>query len=478
MRAASQTSLVIVLLFLAGCGRPESGTSNGDGGSSCVRCVDMDQTVRDGSNGDPDDATPANNGVVDTGEPGDDLGAPGEDAADESDACSVACTPATDWPIQQVRAGRHHTCALMDDGATYCWGQGAFRALGGDYNFQGTPRLIEAFGDALAIGAGTKFGCAIRPGGEVWCWGESDHAQVGGNQTIPCGDCTPIPACATSICVPTPQPMAGLEAGIVELGLGRAHGCALRDDGRVLCWGDNASGQVGVDAVMGDAVAPELVAEVTGATQITAGIDHSCALVGSPGTVMCWGRNDRAQVGNGEVSDAVRVPASVAALSDAVEIVGGGSHTCARRADGTIVCWGYNYLGALGNGSTRPTRATSIQNVVGIDDAVALAAGQYFTCALRSTGAVSCWGDNRHGQLGDGTAAGENCADRPCRTTPVDVLVVDDVATITGGELHACAASRSGTLWCWGYNLGGQLGTGGVDSDPTPVPVEVQGLPD
>ncbi len=114
--------------------------------------------------------------------------------------------------------------------------------------------------------------------------------------------------------------------------------------------------------------------------------------------------------------------------------------------------------------------------MVGIDDAVELAAGQYFTCARRSGGTTSCWGDNRHGQLGDGTAEGADCDGRPCRVVPTDVLLPDSVM-VTAGELHACAVDTEGRLFCWGYNLGGQLGTGSVDRDPTPTPVEVVGLP-
>jgi alpha-tubulin suppressor-like RCC1 family protein len=385
--------------------------------------------------------------------------------------------PGVDAPIRQLQSGRHHTCALLRDGSTYCWGQGAYRALGGDYNFQGVPRRVDAIDDAVTIASGTRFGCALRASGGVWCWGENDHAQIGANATIPCGDCTPLPECADSICVPAPQPMPGLESGVVELALGGAHGCARFEDGRVACWGDNSSGQAGQPDTSGDITGPETVGGVSGARQISAGVAHTCALIGSPGEVMCWGQNDRAQVGNGETNDAVPVPSSVAGLTDAVEIVAGGSHTCARRASGAVVCWGYNYLGALGNGSTRPTRASSIEQVVGLEDATGLAAGQYFTCALRSTGTLVCWGHNQHGQLGDGTAEGADCDGRDCRTTPVEVMVVSDAVLVNAGELHACAASSTGNLWCWGYNLGGQLGTGGVDSGPTPVPIEVAGLP-
>ncbi|MBW2526374.1 MAG: hypothetical protein JRI23_19495 [Deltaproteobacteria bacterium] len=384
---------------------------------------------------------------------------------------------ATDAPIQQVRAGRHHTCVRLRDGTLYCWGQGAFRALGGDYNAQHTPREVEAFSDAVFIDSGARYGCAIRSAGDTWCWGDNGTRQIGVNATVPCGDCTPLPECATSECVPTPQPMPGLDSGVAELALGEGHGCARRTDGTVVCWGDNSHGQLGQADLSMVATSPQQVPGLSGVSQLWAGTSHNCALLDSPGQVVCWGRNDRAQVGNGETSDAVSTPTAVAGVDDAAEVVAGGSHSCARRSGGTVACWGYNYLGALGNGSTSPTRATSPQEVVELGDAMALAAGDHFTCALRSNQRVSCWGHNANGQLGDGTTDGVNCSGRVCKTAPVEVLVVRGATNINAGHLHACAASGEGRLWCWGYNLGGQLGTGSVSSDPTPTPVEVTGLP-
>jgi alpha-tubulin suppressor-like RCC1 family protein len=263
--------------------------------------------------------------------------------------------------------------------------------------------------------------------------------------------------------------MGGLEKDIDDVALGDAHGCALHKDAGILCWGSNAYGQLAQPALEEPMVDPKRVPDVAGVTRLAVGQNHTCAIVGLPGEVHCWGRNGNAQVGNGSTSDAVPVPSRVAGIDDAMGIAAGGSHTCALREGGSVVCWGYNYFGQLGNDSTKPTRATSIQNVVHLEDAVQVTAGQHFTCALRNTGAVVCWGHNGHGQLGDGTTED--------RTSPVAVSIVENVAMVSAGDLHACAASRDGRLWCWGYNLGGQLGTGEVDDDPVPTPVLVEQLP-
>ena len=116
--------------------------------------------------------------------------------------------------------------------------------------------------------------------------------------------------------------------------------------------------------------------------------------------------------------------------------------------------------------STRPTRATSIQDVVGISDAVALTAGQYFSCALRQGGQLSCWGDNRHGQLGDGTQA----------SSPVPVAVADGhlFESVDTGMVQTCGLDNSSAAWCWGNNAFGNLGNGSLGM-VTPNPSSVYG---
>lgn len=297
----------------------------------------------------------------------------------------------------------------------------------------------------------------------MWCWGDDDHGQAGTAPTKPCGDAT-----IDSVCIATPQPIVGLEQGIAELALGADHACARTSDGRVLCWGDNAQGQVGASA-LGDIKGPQEVPGLSGVSQVVAGDAHSCALLGAPGAVSCWGANGNGQVGNGSTAAAVTAPATVAGVT-AVEIVAGGEHTCARLASGGVVCWGYNYLGQLGNGSTRPTRATQPQTVVGLDDAVQLAAGRYHTCARRRSGSIVCWGYNSKGELGDGTTDD--------RTAPVAVKNLDAAAFLAAGAWHTCATVGTGQVRCWGDDLGGQLGDNRVTSNANPEPILVQGLPE
>jgi alpha-tubulin suppressor-like RCC1 family protein len=365
--------------------------------------------------------------------------------------------------IVTLSGGRYHTCALLRDGAIYCWGQGAYRQLGGDYGYQGTARAVATVTDAVALECGNRFTCAIRPGGAVWCWGDDGHGQAGTASTVPCGDAT-----IDSVCVTTPQPVVGLESDVSELALGQDHACARMADGSVRCWGDNSAGQVGASA-LADVTAPFTVPGLSGVTQIVAGDAHSCALEGNPGTVWCWGANQNAQVGNGGTAAAVLTPTMVSGISDAVEIVAGGTFSCARRASGQVLCWGYNYMGWLGIGSTSPTRVTAPKPVANLDDAVQLAGGHYHGCALRAGGQVACWGYNARGQVGDGSTSDRSAA--------VAVSDLASATTVAAGFLHSCASVGAGSVMCWGDDLGGQLGDDRVTNNPNPIPIPTQGLP-
>jgi alpha-tubulin suppressor-like RCC1 family protein len=234
----------------------------------------------------------------------------------------------------------------------------------------------------------------------------------------------------------------------------------------VSCWGSNEHGQLGGSAA-GDREAPSPVAGVTGARQVVAGDHHTCALIGRPGSVRCWGDNEFGQA----AGDGARVtrPVTVPGLSDAVEIIAGGAHTCARRAGGSVVCWGYNYLGQLGVGSTRPTSTNRPLAVRGLTGAAQLAAGRYHTCARREAGGVVCWGLNRKGEIGDGSTSD--------RSSPARVASISDAQLLAGGRWHFCVLRLTGSVWCWGDNLGGQLGTGNVNDAANPVPVAVRSLP-
>ena len=160
---------------------------------------------------------------------------------------------------------------------------------------------------------------------------------------------------------------------------------------------------------------PVEVQGITDATAITTGGGHTCALR-QTGTITCWGSNWAGQLGNGKNTGDLRddsadssVPVEVEGITDATTITAGEDHTCALRQTGTITCWGGNWAGQLGNGKNTggdwedDSANSSVPiEVEGVTDATAITAGILHTCALQQTGTITCWGNNRDGQLGNG----------------------------------------------------------------------------
>ena len=137
---------------------------------------------------------------------------------------------------------------------------------------------------------------------------------------------------------------------------------------------------------------------------------------------------------------------------------------CALKTDGTLWCWGDNWAGALGDGTTTQ-RSTPVQ-VTALENSVAsVKAGYYHTCAVKTDGSLWCWGGNEKGQLGAG--------DTISRSTPVRIGPAEGWTAVATGAEHTCATRADGSLWCWGEGADGQLGTGDTTRHPEPVRVDL-----
>ncbi|MFO0714774.1 MAG: hypothetical protein U0353_33350 [Sandaracinus sp.] len=258
-------------------------------------------------------------------------------------------------------------------------------------------------------------------------------------------------------CGPAPPPVR-------DLALGDQHACAVRADRTVVCWGRNTFANLG-DRTTTDRAAPVSVIGpfdviLGDATEVAAGNGFSCARQSS-GDVRCWGANDAGQLGDGSGVAMGTIPTRVLGLpSPSLELVLGDAFGCARVA-GAVYCWGSNTDGQLGDGSTTD-RARPVA-VRLLDDATSLAAGAGHACAIRATGTVACWGDNASGALGDGTTID--------RHTPTPVPGITDAIELAAGRTHTCARHRDGHLSCWGSSLHGQLGDGTTTSRLAPTRV-------
>jgi alpha-tubulin suppressor-like RCC1 family protein len=177
---------------------------------------------------------------------------------------------------------------------------------------------------------------------------------------------------------------------------------------------------------------------------------------------VCWGLGTSGQLGNGAKSSS-SVPVTVTGLNDAIAIAVGGGFTCAVRQGGGVMCWGSNTYGQLGNGTT--TSSATPVAVSGLTDAVAIAATEYSasTCALRRTGGVVCWGEGASGALGNGSSANSS--------VPVAVTGITNAVGVAATYEAGCAVLATGGVVCWGNNGLGQLGNGTTTSSTTPVAV-------
>ncbi|UJR79447.1 RCC1 domain-containing protein [Sandaracinus amylolyticus] len=231
---------------------------------------------------------------------------------------------------------------------------------------------------------------------------------------------------------------------VVQVATGAFHTCALRAGGSIVCWGSNDRGQLG-DGTTAARSTIQPVVGITNARSVAAGTYHTCAGL-ADGTVRCWGWNGWGQIGDATTQDRP-LPTSVAGLTDVATVTAGGHHACALGNDRRVRCWG---AGNGGDGSTAE-RQTRPVLAAGLADVVSVSAGGGYTCAARGAEhSAWCWGGNIYGQLGDGT--------QTSRATPTRVSGLTNVARVHAGDRHACAVRTDGTVACWGDNAWSQLG--------------------
>ncbi len=363
-------------------------------------------------------------------------GAPGADALLVDVDVAIVPTRGS-GAVTAMALGQYATCTLRRDRAVWCSGQ-----LGDGPQWL-APTEVDGAHAVTQLSLGTAHACARRADGSVWCWGANNFGQLGDGTTT------------TRL---TPAAVSALR-GAVEVAAGVAHTCARLADGTVRCWGSNASGQFGNGSAEGSPT-PVAVPGLGDVTQIVAGGYYSCALRVDR-TVWCWGANNAGQLGDGTIASMVRTgpPVAVAGLTDVTQISAGYEHACARRADGTAWCWGYDAGGQLGDGATMDRGvAARVPSLTGVAQ---VAAGFRHTCARGASGAVSCWGANFYGQLGDGSTDD--------RHVPTAVPGMSDAVEVSLGVGHTCARRADDTVWCWGSDLSGELGDATLTQRTSPV---------
>jgi alpha-tubulin suppressor-like RCC1 family protein len=332
--------------------------------------------------------------------------------------------------VASVAAGKGFSLALLSNGTVLAWGEDNVGQLGNGTTTTGStdvPVEVSGLSEVAAIAAGGAHSLAVLRNGTAKAWGAGEEGQIGNGAKVAAND---LPL--------TVSGLSGVVAVAAGGGAGGEDSLALLSDGTVKAWGSN------LDAMLGD-----------GSTS---------------GPETCDGY------------PCSTTPVAVNGLSAATAIAAGSANGIALLSNGTVKAWGANVFGELGDGSAvgpetcegEPCSAIPV-SVSGLAEATAIAGGGSHNLALLNDETVMAWGDNYNGQLGDGTKAGpETCDGKPCSTVPVPVSGLTGVTAVSAGWVHSLALLSDGSVMAWGEGPDGQLGNGTAgESD---IPVEASGL--
>ena len=415
--------------------------------------------------------------------------------ADSGEAVSASRTDAG-----RLSAGRAFTCVVIE-GSVYCWGDNSSSQLGdGTTTNRSTMVKVAGVSNVASISAGDSHICALITGGTVTCWGSNVSGELG----VSTGS--------------GPSTVTGL-TDATSVTAGKNFSCAISTSQGVVCWGKNSGGQLGRGATTPTSdSSPATVTGLTAgvASQVAAGLSHSCAVIASGGGVKCWGTaesdtpgvaiDDRSTqdiaygisgtnvsgLGDGRVfsygSEPVEIsttPVTVktnssTSLESVVGISVGVGSACGIVSSGDAYCWGNNNDGRVGNNritnnrtgyaGARPLYAEIVQDasanaLIGVK---AISINGKHGCAVTATSTVVCWGSRTYGEVGD-TYTGVSAI---ANYTPVSGLT--GVTAVSSGGLHTCAVANNG-VYCWGQGTFSQLGNGTTTS-ATGTPVAVNGI--
>jgi alpha-tubulin suppressor-like RCC1 family protein len=350
------------------------------------------------------------------------------------------------------------SCEDVDEcfeGTQQCHVTAACKNTAGSYDCTCPPGYSggtnAGFACAPRIAVGNGFACALQSDGRVKCWGGNSHGELGDG---------------TVLSHSTPAFVKGLDHVVAIAAHDSTSACALRDDGRVTCWGDNVSGQLG-DGTTDSHSEPTLLPTLTSAVAISVRNTRACAVV-RDGGLRCWG--SVGSLGTGGVGTSLSPTPITGIPPMASADVGWGGSGCAVTRTGTVWCWG-------GNLTDVPAQVPNIADVAQVTTGTA-------RCVLRNNGQIGCWGSDPstalnmtfdkvvsiacgleygyavqqdgsvHAWLGAPSYQGQGANNYLIE--PIDAVAV---ASGGAGTPSACAVVRDGTVRCWGINANG-LGDG------------------
>ncbi|MGA9141719.1 MAG: hypothetical protein WBZ29_15955 [Methanocella sp.] len=353
--------------------------------------------------------------------------------------------------ITDIAMGNVHALALRSDGTVWAWGLNTVGECGIEVNsstrFILTPVQIPGLDNVIDIAAGEGFSLALKSDGTVWAWGYNGYGVLGESHEI------------ADRGYPEPSMIPGL-SDITAIDAGQSYAMALKDDGTVWTWGSNAYGELGNDRDdstidMNDYRATaQIVTGVSDVKAIACGTVNGIAIE-KDGTTWIWGHSGSLISGGGNSNS---TPGLVNTIDDAVLAAAGDDHLVMLKSDGTVWVRGNNWKGKLGNGSKNYHSPSAIEiaydpiRVPGLDNVIMIDAGIEHSVALLANGTVVAWGGNGMGQIGDGTTNDRN--------SPITVPVTNAVK-ISAAGLATMMLDADGNVWVVGDNVHNQTGNAG-----------------
>jgi alpha-tubulin suppressor-like RCC1 family protein len=379
--------------------------------------------------------------------------------------------------VTSITVGDDHACALLSTGQVRCWGDNTSGQLGNDALGVDAPvpvpvRNVANTGNLTGvtqIAAGTDHTCARLNTGRAVCWGEGGASQLGDGGGLDRD---------TPVVVRNAANTADL-TGVTQVTGGGEHSCARLSNAQVRCWGDNSLGEIGNGDAPNDAFTARAVRNATdtanlgGVATVEAGPTHTCARLGS-GQVRCWGQSAQGRLGNNQTTPNRDLPVTVrgtnasGALTGVTDLDVGFDHTCARRSNARVVCWGDNTLGELGDGSNDvalvPRVVSNPTDTGPLTGVSRVGAGGNTTCVALASGQARCWGNGSSGELGDGVG---NSSDLPIVVrNPADTGPLRNVVQVESStDDFTCARLANQQVRCFGENDSGQIGNDDLGND-------------
>lgn len=350
----------------------------------------------------------------------------------------------------RVASGAFHTLAIRNDGTLWAWGRNNLGQLGnGTRTDSPNPVQIGTGTTWVSVAAGENFSLALRSDNVLFAWGDRTYGQVGDN------------VFSSSSPVTAPKALSGTWAAAKA---GATHAVALKTDGTLWCWGNNAAGQLGnADALNNNRASPvQEYTQFRDWTAVSAGSSHSAGLR-TDGSHWAWGSNEYGTLGN-PYYPTLNYPVQESFYSPYwTQTDAGHDHALGMNTLGDIFVWGRNQQGQLGTATTAPTQGYPLMLGSGF---VSTSAGHWHNAAIKKDGSLWSWGWNSQGQLGANLPAGTSSAALVQESTRSA-----DWLEVFPGKEQTLAMRTDGSLWAWGKNTYGQLGTGSASSNAVLAPV-------